>query len=737
MSPIPLIFAFGWTNLPMLGWLAAAAAPVLIHLWSRRKYREMSWAAMEYLLAAMQRQKRRLRFEQLLLLILRTLLIVLLVVAVAEPYFEQIGAALTSAGRTHRVLVIDGSYSMGYTVDGSSRFDRAKQLARQIVESSRQGDAHTLVLMADPPQAVVETPALDREEMLQEIDSLQMPHTTADLPSTTAMVHKIVDGARRENRHLTGHEVYFLTDLGRVGWKPRLTDASLAEFQKRTKQLSQLASLVIIDLGQPETENIAVTELRTLETVHTPAQEISLEATLKNFGRRPRPAQSVELLIDGRPVEQKTVDVPPAGEASIGFSHRPETPGDHQVEIRTAGDALDVDNHRWLALPVRQAIRVLCVDGRPSGEPFRGAADYLAYALAPQDEASPRAMVQAEIVTESALLERDLAPYDCVLLCDVAQFTASEARVLDGYVANGGNLVFFLGPSVLVDRYNEVLGGSGPADGESRRRLLPARLGPLVDKPVWRLDPMEYAHPIVRPFRGREEAGLLTTPVYQYIKATVPDNGDARIVLKTSTGDPLIVEEPIGRGRVVLVTTSADASWTDMPAWPSYVPIVHELLTFCVGGQLQQQNVRVGQLLIASLSSPTGKVPALLQGPDGRSRQLQLRPEGDYSLLSYADTSISGIYTVRFGSPIDTARSFAVNVDTIESDLTPLSVDQLRDEVWPGIPFVHETTWQDFSRQPTGPITRVESWPVNLLYLVLGLLFVETYLAWRFGYHTQ
>ena len=40
----------------MLGWLAAAAAPILIHLWSRRKYREMSWAAMEYLVAAAKRQ---------------------------------------------------------------------------------------------------------------------------------------------------------------------------------------------------------------------------------------------------------------------------------------------------------------------------------------------------------------------------------------------------------------------------------------------------------------------------------------------------------------------------------------------------------------------------------------------------------------------------------------------------------------------------------------------------------
>ena len=32
------------------------------------------------------------------------------------------------------------------------------------------------------------------------------------------------------------------------------------------------------------------------------------------------------------------------------------------------------------------------------------------------------------------------------------------------------------------------------------------------------------------------------------------------------------------------MATSADASWTAMPMWPSYVPIVQELLMFAVRG---------------------------------------------------------------------------------------------------------------------------------------------------------
>src|SRR6476620_7847254 len=99
------ILAFGFGNLAMLGWLAAAAAPLLIHLWSRRKYRETPWAAITFLLAAMRRSSRRIQLQQWLLLAVRTLTIVLVVLAVAEPYGTGSLAGGRAGGPSHKVLV--------------------------------------------------------------------------------------------------------------------------------------------------------------------------------------------------------------------------------------------------------------------------------------------------------------------------------------------------------------------------------------------------------------------------------------------------------------------------------------------------------------------------------------------------------------------------------------------------------------------------------------------------------
>ena len=102
---------------------------------------------------------------------------------------------------------------------------------------------------------------------------------------------------------------------------------------------------------------------------------------------------------------------------------------------------------------------------------------------------------------------------------------------------------------------------------------MPARIGTLVKQPQYRLDPLGFRHPILKTFRGQGESALLTTPVFQYYKLEIPKDSAARKVLALGNGDPLVVEEAIHRGRVVLVATSAEVAFSGLPLWPSFVPL--------------------------------------------------------------------------------------------------------------------------------------------------------------------
>ena len=716
-------------SLPMLGWLAAAAAPILIHLWSRRKHREVVWAAMQFLLLAIKKRQRRLVLEQWLLLCVRTLIIVLVVLAVFLSFQHHSVFSLSGEQQTHRLLVLDCSYSMVYRAGDLSRFERAKQIAAQIIQQCPAGDGFTLISMAGPPRIVVGTPAFERRELLDELDHLELSPTTVDLSATLADAQRVIQKALRDQPRLARHEVYFLTDLGRVGWSPPPHSATAEEVRRRAEQLSQTASLVIIDVGQPNAENNAVTSLSIVEPVATVGRPLHFEARLRNFGRSDQPGRTVELWADGRRVAQQHVDLPAALETTVTMTSSFDTAGDHAVELRLQPDRLELDDHRWLALPVRQAIRVLCFDGQAAGQSSHGASDYLRLALAPQADAEP-ALVQPEVVPESGLLERDLAPFDAVFLCNIAQFTPSETRVLQNYLNRGGSLIFFLGDRVLADRYNQQLGGpAGSAD-----RLLPARLGDLVSTPQTRLDPLQYQHPIVRVFRDRERSGLLTTPVAKHFHLEVVPNGKARTVVALAGGDPLIVEEPVRRGRVILVATSADTAWTDMPRWPSFVPLVQEMLAYCLSGQIQHRNQLVGQAIEGELPAASAASTPAIVLPSGRSEPLQTQVTGDRSVWTYPETNTAGIYTVRLGGSPPRSAMYAVNLDTAESDLAPLPLETLQNEVWPGVPLAYQTTWQNSDHAAIGPGSEHDSLPVWLLYAALGLLLAEMYLAFQAGH---
>src|SRR6476661_9242277 len=63
-----------------------AAIPIVIHILNRRRYKTVNWAAMEFLLRALKKNRRRLKFEQWLLLATRCLLLLLAAMALARPF---------------------------------------------------------------------------------------------------------------------------------------------------------------------------------------------------------------------------------------------------------------------------------------------------------------------------------------------------------------------------------------------------------------------------------------------------------------------------------------------------------------------------------------------------------------------------------------------------------------------------------------------------------------------------
>ncbi|MBY0397961.1 MAG: BatA domain-containing protein, partial [Thermoleophilia bacterium] len=614
MEP-PIVLALGLANAPLIYGLAAASVPIIIHLLNRRRYREVPWAAMRFLLAAVRKNQRRVKIEQWLLLAIRTLIIVLVVTAMAKPFLESLGAVPVLAGqRTHRVLVLDGSLSMATAEGDRTRFEQAKELAGKIVEDARRGDAISLVLLADPPKVVIGAPSPNHDEVRRELGELDLPHGGTDLAAGFEAIDRVLDAS-----DIPQKDVIILTDLQASSWRPdgRGPDDGLKRILSKIE--ARKVRSVVIDLGKAGLGNRAVVGLSLNTPVATAGTPLLVRGVLHNYG--PSRAEGVEarLVIDGQVGPSETVDLPVGEDTPVVFNHTFAAPGDHLVEILIEGDALKLDDRRSLAVPVREQVQVLLVDGHFKSEPYQAETDYLAQALSPEStsEGAP-STVKVDVVPEGRLAGRDLTPYDTVVLANVPQFNEAEVAGLEDYLKQGGGVVIFGGDQVLPDNYNRLLF----ADGKG---LLPASIGASVGDAAKReasvtFDGLGFKHPIVAPFAGESDpvqAGLTATKTYQYHKLALPAGSRARVALAFSNGDPAIVESPRHRGTVVLVATSADSGWTTWPLHNSYPPVMEAMIMEAAAGRLAERNVRVGQPLQQSLPAAAVAAPVSVTVPGG------------------------------------------------------------------------------------------------------------------------
>ena len=150
------LLGFTFTHPALLGGLALASLPIIIHLLNRRRFKMLEWAAMDFLLKAAVRNRKRVRLENLLLLLLRTLVVVLLILAVARPFTQAedaLASLFGSEGQTERIVLLDDSHSMKAGQGNRAAFDVAKQLTAKLIErlnSEGSDDRITLVLASDP-----------------------------------------------------------------------------------------------------------------------------------------------------------------------------------------------------------------------------------------------------------------------------------------------------------------------------------------------------------------------------------------------------------------------------------------------------------------------------------------------------------------------------------------------------------------------------------------------------------
>lgn len=738
---------------PLIAWGAlAAAAPIIIYLVMRQRYKVVVWGAMDFLLAAYRKTRKRRRIEELLLLAIRTLIMLLLPLGLAHPVLSASGAI---AGRqeVHRVVVIDDSYSMGAKEKGATGFQRAKETAVRLIDEMERKGWATVLTANSVRRRPIAAEGNQFDTLKQEIEDLRLSHAGSDCLNCLKDVAK----ALKERKTIVRQEVFILTDMQGSAWET--ANVKDPEMVQAFDEIGKLAKQVyLVDVGSGARANLQVKELRTASRHLTPGRPVSFEAVVRNAGSgtsEPTPISLWVGLGEGAQKREEEIVAPlDAGdERTITFVTSFDDPGDKAVSVSLPGDAVPTDDARFLSASLRERIPVLLVSGE-QGSSGRRADDevfFVQAALTLTPQLSPFAVQVRGYDFDDDV---DLAKNEVVVLTNLRTYTERQVQLLEQYVKSGGIVVFTAGAQVETEReyYNRLFYKDG--DG-----LLPARLGeavefkedqvrslglepvpgsPLLSASVIDWKPLRGAQ-VLKALRLEVPEGKGASTSFQFIE--VDPSGEA-----TGLSFPALVEKPLGLGRVVLYGSTADCDWGKFPGKPHFPALWYELL-FHHTRSAHKRNIRVGESfeMVFPAEALAEEVEIKRQDPDAppaavvrleerENRAVLVYPEeSQRSAAREGGTDASGLYEVRVGKGDGKGvHVVAVNVDPEEGKIRRLEESELLGKFPQPFPAVFcptpESLWEKVSHRGA----EQDLWR-PFLWIVFAFLCLETVLAWRFG----
>lgn len=609
----------------------AAGVPLLVHLVRRTRAPRIQFPSLMFLRKIEQKTIRRRKLRNLLLLLIRCAALLLLALAFSRPFFTGATRVSASGDHTSTVILVDGSYSMRY----GEVFNRARQSARNTINDAASGDQVAVVLFSKSYQVLLPLKP-DLADATTAVNQMQPGLDSTDYLQAIQAADAILKDAGRGQ-----HRIYLISDFQEAGWNRSAPPVKLSADVK----------LFPIDVSDPKAANLAITGVDSDAVVYAQKYAGKVVARVGNFGIEDVDA-GIEFKLNDLPVERKPLRLGAGGTQNVEFSGFNVPEGSNRATVEITGDNFALDNKHSFTIKRENQSRVLAVDTATRG---RSESFFLQQALAAGENNQ-----YALTVKSAGSVNPSEFDSSRVVIVNDAAISEGLAGSLKAFVERGGGLIIAAGKHVDAGEFNRALGP-----------VAPAQLGETVQSRGYGLmSQVKADHPVFGVFA---RSGRLTlTKIYGYHRATTREGSLTLAAL--DDGSPIVIEGSAGRGKVLLITTTLDTAWNDLPLTPMFLPLLRQMLEY-LGGRESAASYTIGQAFTTP-ADKDGSLPAIDSPSAKRIDDARRNSSGEQSL----DAGEIGFYRLRYR---DRDEFVAVNLDTKESDLAKLNVDELIASVSP------------------------------------------------------
>ncbi|MFW6107302.1 MAG: vWA domain-containing protein [bacterium] len=695
--------------------LPFAAAPIVIYLLLRYRSLRVVWGANYVLERALERLRRRLYLEQLLLLAVRVLACAALVLAFARPASRAASPLATATG-VHRILAVDGSYSMLAGRDGATRWDRAVDAMKNLVATWGRGETWSLCLVGEETEWIVEAkPVGAPGEADATLEALAPRETAIELAEVVADIL-----ARFPREPI---EVYLVADDQAPTWEG---------MERLALPVGSQAAIFWIHPPLETRENLAVTSVRVPNERVLVGHPCRLFVAVRNYGTAAANA-ALELLVDGAFADKQDFAVLPGQEVWLRFDAALDRPGPHYVTARLGTDALAFDNALSAGLEAADRLSVAVLRDAAAKGKFDSAWGFLEIAGRVQKTVDadgrpvfPMGRIDFSLV-EGECTADVLVAFDAVLLDGGRTVTQELAAVLSSFVRRGGSLVATPDESVDAAAWNAMLGGAG---------LLPAELGKLHVEALGgerfhALAQADSGGPAPMFFESDANGDIGEARFYTWHDLREVDEA-ARVRARFADGQPFLVRERAGAGSVVLAAAGLSGRGNNLIVREFLVPFVFWVFSEAVSAAMPPRTVGLGEPIRVHLPATQDVDAASLHIEGWPPVPLAPQRAGDDLLLAAPEGSPrSGLCSILVTRDGGSSRVwFGVQGERVDSDLRPLA-PEAKEKVFEKLGIVEAGDWAELD-EILAARRRGAEWHHGLILALLALLAAEMVIQRRF-----
>ncbi len=625
--------------------LIAAAIPLILHLMNLRKLKKIEFSSLKFLKELQKTKIKKLKLKRLLLLILRTLAIASIVIAFARPAINSHLPLLGNYANSGAVILLDNSPSMNVSDEYGNRFNQAKNTARAILSTMKEGDESAIIPMADSYYQGEKILSRNSEFVNKELDKIQISSSVASLEKSLRTATNIL-----EQSHNFTKDIYIISDFQNNVFQKELNDSS-----KYAKDISNHFLFPIGSNSKSNLQNVSVDSIHLISSIFQKDKQVEVEVTLTNHSNNPVKALSASMYFNNTKVSQKNLDLQPRETKNVLISAIPQSSGINAGKIEIESDALDEDNTAFFGFIMPDVPNVALISNQ---------ARFLNLAL--NTRLYDKALVKINEYAPNSISSLDMSRFDIVIVAGGPLRVEDFAR-LKQYVSSGGSVVLFPDNNTPRDIFNRGLSELGLGSGTEKlfSQEQPAQFTQL-----------DKDHPIFKNVfkTGGDNKEIVESP--KITKAIIASGG---VQIIQMPGGAFMNEARVGEGKVIYIAVKPDNDWSNLPFTGIFPAMIHRTVSYLSSKQGTGREITAGASIVVNIPKKFASYSNFkVIDPNNNENFVQVTPANSGNILSLENLSVKGNYRI-FTLNNEPVAIISVNSLKSESEIKAFNKTMLTD----------------------------------------------------------